>query len=117
MAHRKIWQDEVESRQRNILPPDSIRNGAAVEGFLVLGDRRFTPVQRAGAIILGVLFCAPGVGGLVATAMVLARPSQLDSPRLFFALVPVALVMSAGWLYLGGKMLYNAFRRRARSEP
>jgi hypothetical protein len=112
MPHRKYWQDEAERRQRNILPPDTIRNGTAVEGFLVRGDRPFTPVQRTAAIILGVCFCAPGVGGFVATAMVLAHPSQLDSPRLFWIFLPVALVVSAGFLYIGGKMLYNTFRRR-----
>jgi hypothetical protein len=112
MAHRKHWQDEIESRQRNILPLDTIPNGTAVEGFLIRGDRPFTPVQRAAAIILGVLFCAPGVGGFGAIAMVWAHPNRLDSPRLFFLLTPIVLLISAGWLYLGGKMLHNAFRRR-----
>lgn len=54
-------RDDVEARQRNILPHDQLRNTAGVDAFLWRGDPNATKVQRTALIVFGLLFLAAAV--------------------------------------------------------
>ena len=70
MSHSK-WNTELEQRQRNLLPEDTISNAAAVEGYIIRCDKRLTGVQRAGALVLGIVYSLPGLGRLAPTFLLL----------------------------------------------
>jgi len=109
MSHSK-WNTEFEQRQRNLLPEDTIPNAAAVEGYIIRGDKRLTGVQRAGALVLGIVYSLPGLGGLVAAFLLLFGndPSFSKWGKLLLSLG--VLVISCGWLYISIRMMLNAIR-------
>jgi hypothetical protein len=109
MRRRDRWQVSSIRRQRNVLPEDSIRNTAFVEGFLLRGDRRFSPLQKVGAVVIGVLYSSPGIAGLIVSGLLFAHPDQLGSVAIL--IVPILVLVSLGWLYLGGRMLRNVIRQ------
>lgn len=101
---------EAIQKQRNTLPQDTIRNAAGVDGFIIRGDKPFTTVQRVGAVILGVLYCSPGIGGIVATIVFI--PEAIASRhRVELLILPLLLLISAGWLYIGVRAVRNGLRR------
>ena len=51
----------IEARQRNIVWPDTLRNGALVDAFLWKGSPDATPTQRIGIALFGFLFLCPAV--------------------------------------------------------
>lgn len=105
MRHRGNWQASFVRRQRNVLPEDSIRNTGFVEGFLLRGDRRFSVLQKVAAVIIGVLYSSPGIAGLVVAGLLSAHPDQLGSVAV--VIVPILVLLSLAWLYIGGRMLRN----------
>jgi len=114
---RSKWTEELEQRQRNVLPKDTIPNSAVVEGYIIRGDKRLSGVQRTGALVLGLCYSLPGVGGLVA-AVLLAFDKDSSLPRwLVLLLTPVLLLVSAGWLYISTKMILNSLRGGGRKRP
>src|SRR5579875_3491740 len=56
--------EDVEARQRNILPHDQLRNATGVDAFLWRGDPNASRVQRAGMIVFGSFFFVVFVGFL-----------------------------------------------------
>jgi len=57
--HSKLEQ-EVRSRQSNILPLDAARNEGRFYGLLIKTNRQLTGVQRIGFLLLGALFLLGG---------------------------------------------------------
>jgi hypothetical protein len=53
--------EDIHGRQRNIVWPDTLRNGRAVDMFLWRGSPDATPVQRIGAWLFGLTFLGLGV--------------------------------------------------------
>ena len=103
------WEAEAGQKQRNILPQDTIPNAASVDGFIIRGDKPFTTVQRVGAVILGVLYCSPGIAGIVATIVFI--PEAIASKhRVELLILPLLLLISAGWFYLGVRAVRNGLR-------
>ena len=63
MSHRRDLDkfiDESRSSQRNIVFPDTVRNGRAVDVFFWRGSPAPTLVQRIAAWLFGLLFVAQG---------------------------------------------------------
>jgi hypothetical protein len=66
---------------------------------------------------LGLCYSVPGAGGLVA-AVLLAFDKDPSLPRwLVLLLMPVLLVVSAGWLCIGTKMILNSLRGGGKKRP
>ena len=56
MGHPPQPLDDYKRRQENTLPLDTVHNVRTVDAFLWHGCENPTPVQRAGAIIIGSSF-------------------------------------------------------------
>ena len=103
MARRPTDEDirnlmgDIESRQRNTIWPDTVRNGRSVDAFLWHGSPDASLVQRIGVALFGLAFFAGGV-----VFLIIARHE-----RSF-----LAMIMSAGVFFLAVRMLRNAVRRR-----
>jgi hypothetical protein len=89
--------DQIRAKQRNILWPDTVVNGRAVDVFLWRGSPDPTIVQRIGAWLFGLLFLALSVGFL----------DYALRERSF-----VLVLFSLGWILLGARVFRNGFRRR-----
>src|SRR5258708_4652298 len=64
MSHRRKLDnliDEPRARQRNIVFPDTVQNGRAVEVFLWKGSPNPTRVQRIAAWLFGLWFIGLGL--------------------------------------------------------
>jgi zinc transporter ZupT len=107
---RSKWSEKLEQQQRNILPTDTIPNVAAVEGYIIRGDKRFTPVQRAGALVLGLVYSLPGLAGLAVAFLLASRADSSLSTGQRLVLSAGVLLVSAGWLYISTRMLLNPIR-------
>jgi hypothetical protein len=61
--HRNLDKliEETRASQQNIVFPDTVRNGRAVDVFLWRGSPNPTPVQRIAAWMLGLLEMAMGL--------------------------------------------------------
>ena len=104
------WTEELEQRQRNVLPKDTIRNAAAVEGYVIRGDKRLTGVQRIGALVLGLCYSLPGVGGVVVAVLFASHRDSSLARWQVLLLTTGLLIVSAGWLYISTKMIINSIR-------
>ena len=91
----KSVESELRRKQRNILPSDTLPNAASVDGYIIRGDKPFTKVQRVGAVILGVLYCSPGIAGIIAT-FALASGTKASKDRPILLVLPLLLLVSAG---------------------
>lgn len=92
--------EEVETRQRNVLWPDTVLNASSVDALLWKGSPKATRVQRVGIAIWGLSFLA--LGGFF--TVVEAR--ELHSP--------IIAVLGLLLLALGARVTLNAFRRQPR---
>jgi hypothetical protein len=64
MSHHRKPDDFIEdakARQRNIVFPDTVRNGRCVDAFLWKGSPNPPLVQRVAAWLLGVFFLFAGL--------------------------------------------------------
>ena len=52
---------EIETRQRNTVWPDTLRNGSLVDAFVWRGSPNATYIQRIGTALFGLLFLCPAV--------------------------------------------------------
>ena len=95
--------DESRASQRNIVFPDTVRNGRAVDVFLWRGSPNPPLVQRIGAWMLGLLFMGFGLAFLY-----LAREDR-HGDGLIFSLV-VGLIALASFL-VGVRIFRNGFPR------
>lgn len=92
--------EEVESRQRNLLWPDTMLNASRVDALLWKGSPKATKVQRVGIAIWGLSFFA--LGGFF---------TFLQAPELHS---PMIAVLGLLLLALGTRVTFNAFRRQSR---
>jgi hypothetical protein len=97
---RQRFEDEIRA-ERNIVFPDTARNGRSVELFLSRGSPNPTTVQRIGAW----LFSAP----LLGVGLWILRDSRNDG---FGALG--TFIMGAGFFATSIKIFLNGFPRKQR---
>jgi apolipoprotein N-acyltransferase len=108
---QRDWQEELQNKQRNITPEDTIRNDALVERLLIRGDRKLTPVQRVAAILFSLLW---GVAaGLTWWAVLDIAPGVTSNPALFIAVLLIAL-FGTGFSYLAFLLLRNGISGSSR---
>jgi hypothetical protein len=93
--------EEVKSRQRNTVWPDTMVNGVRVDALLWKGSPKATKVQRIGMAIWGLTFSALGI------FFTFVQAPELHSPLL--------AVMGLFVLALGARVTFNAFRRKPKS--
>jgi hypothetical protein len=93
---RDHFIEDLEARQRNIVFPDTVRNGRSVDAFLWRGSPNPTMVQRIGAWILGLTIVVMGIVFLDTT-----RGDGFFS-RMF----------SVAFILLGARIFRNGFPRR-----
>jgi hypothetical protein len=103
------WQDEIRQPQRPVTALNPVQDAALAEASFIRGERRYTPVQKVGAVVLGISWCAPGIAGLVSAFLLMADAKH--SSVVLLGLMPGLLIVSAGWLYFGGRMLWNVLRQ------
>jgi len=97
MSKKSLWQgdplrDDLESRQRNTVWPDTLRNASSVDGYLWHGNPNAPLVQRVGAVVLGLAY-------LVCSGMIFYIGTHFWP---FY--VPAAL-----FAYVAFRMIRNAF--------
>src|SRR5262245_10241097 len=109
--HRKFGEfiEDAEARQRNIVFPNTVRNGRSADAFLWKGSPRPTIVQRLGAWIVGLWFTGIGLACLYA----LPRIKHTGD---FLLGVVGFVVMGLGGLYVGGRIFRNGFPRKQSSK-
>jgi hypothetical protein len=96
----RLVSDDVRTRQRNTVWPDTLRNGRVLDSFVWKGSPDATLVQRVGIALFGFLFLCP--------AFVLVRFGVLQpGPAAFRTLM---LLFALPWVAIGCKMLRNGFR-------
>jgi hypothetical protein len=94
-AHAQLLE-EVQSRQRNTLWPDTMRNGQSVDALLWRGSPEATAVQRVGIVVFGLLFLSIGLFFVFSLA-----------PELHSVL---SAVFGVFFVALGARVTLNAFR-------
>src|ERR1700760_4352253 len=95
--------EEIKAKQRNIVWPDTLRNGGSVDEFLWKGSSDASLVQRIGAWVFGFTFM------LLAIALIeVDRETSPDRKSIAFVILGVA------FFGVGLKMFLNGFRRRKR---
>ena len=99
--HRE-FEDEIRASQRNILWPDTLRNGASVDRFRIKVSANPTLVQRLGAWLFGVFFFTFGVRVF----------SLAVEERRHFWTVLGYVAFATLWLFLGVFTFRNGFRRK-----
>lgn len=61
---RRRFEWEAAYRQSNVLPLDSARNEGRFYGLLAKGSLELSAPQRIGALLVGILWLAPGAWGV-----------------------------------------------------
>jgi hypothetical protein len=113
MSHRRNPDklvDEFRALQRNIVFPDTVRNGCMVDVFLWKGSPNPALVQRIAAWMFGLVFM--GFGG---EFLYYALTERVENG--FSAGIVMMAAMSLAAVLLGIKVFRNGFPRRARPEP
>ena len=93
------FSDEIESKQKNLLWPDSLVNSRGVDELLFKGLPNPTKVQRVGAWIFGLAYISIGLGFL-AIAMNMEQNAW------------VMWVLATAWWSIGIWICYNGSRKR-----
>ena len=116
--HLDDFIDESKKRQRNIVFPDTVRNGRTVDAYLWKGNPDAPLVQRIGACLIGLFYMAVGLTVLSFIREFLTIPSEST----FFErilIVAATLLMLAWvffWIWLGVRAVRNAFQRNKPSD-
>jgi hypothetical protein len=97
--------DEIRAKQRNIVFPDVLANGAAVDKFLLKGSPNPSLIQRVAAWLFGLMFL---IGGVFFLDYAQQGYAQQEEGSLLMGLV------SIGFFLLGAWVFRNGFRRRKR---
>jgi hypothetical protein len=92
---RRLERD-FDARQRNLVFPDTVRNGRSVDAFLWRGVKHPTPVQRIGAFLFGAVYLITGI-----TIISLAMKERSIGAWLF----------GAGFALLGAKVFSNGLAK------
>lgn len=95
---RNKLSSDIKARQRNILWPDTLRNGALVDAFAWRGSPNASCIQRIGTALFGLLFLCP--------AILLMRFGVLEKGPALFRLLMFLLALP--WIAIGCKLLRNA---------
>ena len=110
MGHRRDLDkfiEETHASQRNIVFPDTVRNGRSVDIFFWRGSPNPTIVQRIAAWMFGLLFMTLG---LQVFSMAVQERVQYG----FSISLVIMLGMSLPFVLIGGKVFRNGFPRRAK---
>jgi hypothetical protein len=89
--------EEIKSKQRNFVFPDTLRNSRSVDEFLWKGSPNAPIVQRMAAWMFGLFFILAGVAFI---------DVAYEKHYWIFG------VLSVVWFLVGGKVFLNGFRRR-----
>lgn len=101
--------DETRARQRNIVFPDTVRNGRSVDAFFWNGYPHPTLVQRIGAWMSGLSFIGFGIGFLNFAAD--ARNTDHD----WFGYWTM-LLLSLASISAGIRIFRNGFPRKRKGD-
>jgi hypothetical protein len=88
--------EDIRSRQKNTVWPDSLRNGRSVDEFLWKGSASATLVQRMAAWLIGAFFLFAGV-----VFLSFARTANSWTLAIF----------ALAWVLLGAKVFRNGFQK------
>jgi hypothetical protein len=110
MARRDLdrFIDETRDRQRNVVFPDTVRNGRSVDAFLWKGSSNPPLVQRIAAWLFGLVFIGFGLVLLSAAARVRNEDHSLIGG------VVITLISLSSAL-LGIRLFRNGFPRRVKT--
>ena len=100
-ADHRRFEQEIRSRQRNIVFPDTVRNDRLVNVFLWRGSPNPPLVQRIAAWLFGLIFM---VSGLV--SLNIAVDERKGGLPLF--------IIAVAYFTLGIKIFWNGFPRKQR---
>jgi hypothetical protein len=108
--HRDLdkFIDETRSSQRNIVFPDTVRNGRSVDVFFWRGSPAPTLVQRIAAWMFGLVFIAQG---FLFGALAFNVGKKEDSMVGFVVIGLMSLALGA----IGIRVFRNGFPRRTKS--
>jgi len=101
--------DEIHSRQRNIVFPDTVRNGRLVDVFFWRGASNPTRVQRIAAWMFGVVFFYCGV-----QFFTFAVQARIEDG--FSIYVVIEILIALLFALLGVRIFRNGFPRRTKPE-
>ena len=96
---------QLAEAQRNIVFPDTVRNGRSVDAFLWNGSHNPRPVQRVTAWMFGLVFA--GMGAMFFYMAVEARPAEGTGPTFVFVLLSFLLML------LGIRIFRNGWLQKA----
>lgn len=85
---------DADAGQRNILVPDILRNNRSVDEALWKGSRTAPPVQRVGAVVIGLLLILCGIS----SAMTATRHHYLFEIVLTLAFVGAGIKVASNGL-------------------
>ena len=108
MSHRRDLDkfiDETRASQRNIVFPDTVRNGRAIDVFFWRGSPTPTLVQRIAAWMFGLVFIAQG---FLFGTLAFHVGKKEDSVVAFVVLGLMSLTLGA----IGIRVFRNGFPRR-----
>src|SRR6266404_8742491 len=98
--------DESRASQWNIVFPDTVRNGRAVDVFLWRGSPNPLLVQRIGAWMFGLLFIGSGL-----LLFSVAAPMVIEEDHSWIGVAVIALI-SLSFVLIGMRIFRNGFPRR-----
>ena len=96
--------DEIRARQRNIVFPDTVRNGRSVDAFFWNGSPNPTLVQRIAAWLFCSVFICLGLAFILLTAR-----ARDDHDWIGYG---VMLLISLASVAVGIKIFRNGFPRK-----
>ena len=99
--------DESRASQRNIVFPDTVRNGRSVDVFFWRGSPNPTVVQRIAAWLFGLFWMAMGSAWLAGT---LSAHNKRDNEGLW-----ITAAIAVPCYLVGIRIFCNGFPRRAKT--
>jgi hypothetical protein len=103
--------EETKGRQRNIVFPDTVRNGRAVDVFFWRGSPNPTLVQRFAAWMIGLFLIIQAVFMLSLTV----QTRDPSTPRIVEIGLPALFAFAIA--LFGARIFRNGFRRPTKPEP
>jgi hypothetical protein len=116
MAERKNPNIAAVESQRNVAPPDVVRNVVKFDGALWKGKNLTSFVQRCGIAVLGSFFLLSGCFYVALTLGILDESSgQRWNIGFVYTIMSVTVVAGLG-LLIGGRLFFNLFRGSRKAE-
>jgi hypothetical protein len=114
-AARRRFEEDIITRQSNVLPLDAARNEGRFYGKLIRGERPLSGVQRAGFFLVGSLFCGMALFLVVDAFPGLLRFMDLHAvPMGDKSVAIVSLPFASLFFLLGFKLIRSAIVVRSR---